>query len=406
MPLSPEDLPRSPSGRVPQWVIDERSAAGQDLPPLVTVRRRRRRPGLVIGVVAVLAAGTWWWTSGGPALPDGVTSSLEGLVQPAPPPPSAEVVALADAAHLSDEGRELLYRARTEILGADEFAGRCRGVGTLPRVRADGAVGCYLAETGSIIAYAPSDPRLRGFLVETVAHETLHAAWETLDPAEQTRLTALLESVVASLPADDTIHEQIAASVGSTTENRPTELFAYVGTQAWVAGGLDGQLEAAYSRFVSDRAALAAVHADWVAVLDGLTAEIQAASDALVAQEYANAEARATVSGETASLTFYRESYEAKRAEVASMSASDRQRLRLSWEWWDGTVLPMAPADETLAAAAALLARDEVDVPARDAAVAAAEAAAAAERVRVEAMLTELETLQRDLDPGAPAAQP
>ena len=51
-------------------------------------------------------------------------------------------------------------------------------------------------------------------------------------------------------------------------------------------------------------------------------------------------------------------------AEVASMSAAQRQRLRLSWEWWDGTVLPMAPADETLAGAAALLARDEVG-PAR-----------------------------------------
>ena len=90
------------------------------------------------------------------------------------------------------------------------------------------------------------------------------------------------------------------------------------------------------------------------------------------------------------------------------MSAAQRQRLRLSWEWWDGTVLPMAPADETLAGAAALLARDEVDLPARSAAVAAAEAAAAAERVRVEAMVTDLNALQQDLDPASstPSALP
>jgi hypothetical protein len=98
---------------------------------------------------------------------------------------------------------------------------------------------------------------------------------------------------------------------------------------------------------------------------------------------------------------FYRESYDAKVAEVAAMSASQRQRLQLSWVWWDGTVLPMAPADETLAAAAALLARDEAALPVRYAAVEAAEAAAATERVRVEAMVADLNALQSELTPGS-----
>ena len=176
-----------------------------------------------------------------------------------------------------------------------------------------------------------------------------------------------------ALPADDTIHEQIAGSVGAHAESRPTELFAYVGTQVWRDGGLDPQLEAVYARFVADRAALVAVHTGWEAVLDEQGAAIQVASDALVAQEHANADERAE---STATRRRWRPTgnVHAKVAEVAAMPASQRQRLRLSWGWWDGTVLPMAPADETLAAAAALLARDEAALPGRYAAVEAAEA--------------------------------
>lgn len=394
-----DDVPRSPTGRTPAWVTDEWEGVGQAQPVPVAPAHRRRRSGLALGLLALVAAGAWWWTSSAPALPDRFSSPLAGLLQPAAEPPTADVVALADAAHLSAEGRELLYGAEPEILGAAQFAGRCRDVGVSPRVRSD-AVGCFLAGTNSIVVYAPADPRLRGFTVETVAHETLHAAWNRLDATEQALLTPLLESAVASLPADDDLHEQIAGSVRGHAENRPTELFAYVGTQVWADGGLDPQLEAVYARFVADRAALVAVHTGWTAVLDEMGTAIQVASDALAAQERANALARADVDRDAASIDYYRESYDAKVAEVAGMSAAQRQRLLLSWGWWDGTILPMAPAAETLAAAAALLARDEAALPGRDATVAAAEAAAATERARVEAMIADLNALQRDLDPA------
>lgn len=399
VPPSTDDLPRSPTGRTPAWVVDEWNAGRDRSVVVVPAPRRRRRTGLVValGLAAVVAAGTWWWASGAPALPDGL--ELPGVTQPAAAP-SAEVVALADAAHLSAEGRELLYGAQLEVLGAQEFAGRCRDVGAAPRVRAD-AVGCFHAGTNSIVVYAPADPRLHGFAVETVAHETLHAAWNRLDATEQALLTPLLESAVASVPADDELHAQIAGSVGAHTENRPTELFAYVGTQVWADGGLDPRLETAYARFVADRAALVAVHTGWTAVLDEMGTAVQVASDALVAQERANALERADVDRDLASLSYYRESYDAKVAEVAAMPAAERERLLLSWGWWDGTILPMAPADETLAAAAALLARDEAALPVRDATVAAAEATAATERARISAMVADLNALQADLDPMA-----
>ena len=87
--------------------------------------------------------------------------------------------------------------------------------------------------------------------------------------------------------------------------------------------------------------------------------------------------------------------------DVRTGALSNLERLRLSWGWWDGTVLAMAPAEDTLAAAAALLVRDEATLPGRYAAVEAAEALAATERVRVEALIAELDALQGQLDPGS-----
>lgn len=313
--------------------------------------------------------------------------------------PSAEVVALADAAHLSEEGRALFYAAGPEVLGASAFAGRCaEGLATRP-LPAGAAVACYLEATNTIVVYAPSDPRLQGFTVETTAHETLHAAWAHMTPDQWAQLAPLLEAEVASLPVDDAIHEQIAGSIGSHPQTRATELFAYLGTQVWRDGGLAVELEAAYATVIADRAALVAVHTEWVGMLEVMSADIQAAAQALADQEATNAQVRAHYAGDAASVEFYRQEYQAQAAEVARMSPDQRAHLELSWVWWDGTDLPLAPAEETLAAAADLLARDAVDLPARVAVITAAEDAASAERVRIEGLAADLQALQAQLDP-------
>ena len=183
-----------------------------------------------------------------------------------------------------------------------------------------------------------------------------------LDAAENAHR---LESEVAALPVDDPIRGQIDASVGAHPENRPTELFAYVGTQVWRPGGLSAQLEATYARFVSDRAALVAVHTGWRGLLDAMDTEIRTASDALAARDAAIAQRQAQHTADAASVDYYRRAYRTKAAQVAAMPASQRQRLQLSWVWWDGTELPMAPAGQTLAAAAALLARDDAALQAQ-----------------------------------------
>lgn len=434
MPTPGGDPPRSPTGRVPQWVHDELTlAAAPDAawrrppgsptpPPAPTDVRRRRRPAALpwlAGVVVAVVAGVAWWSTDpfappptpAPSPPAAATPAPGLSVEPAAPdpgpepePPSADVVALADEAFLSDAGRELFFGARPEVLGADEFAGRCARHAAL--VLPTGAVGCYRhGPTPSIVVYAPADPRLRGAVVETVAHETLHAAWETLDAHERADLTVLLEAELAALPADARIHEQVAGSVGDRPEARATELFAYVGTQVWRDGGLDAGLEEVYARFVADRAALVAVHTGWRGMLEGMRADIEAAQRAVAERHQTVAQDRARFEGDSASVAFYRQSYEEKVAEVASMAPDERERLQLSWTWWDGTDLPMAPADQTLATAAGLLARDDDALAARAATLATEEAAVADERARVEALITDYEGLNAQLVPGEPPAE-
>ncbi|WP_282948642.1 hypothetical protein [Cellulomonas endometrii] len=404
---SPDDLPRSPTGRVPQWVVDEATgAAGVDTvwrPPATPVeggragRRRRRRPRPVLALLVLAAVVLAWWATGGADRLRAVVDTGIGAAPAASvPPPSAELLAIADEAHLSEEGRRLLFAARPAFLDAAAFAGQCEDGHAA--VEADGRVGCYRPD-GSIVVYAPPDPRLRGFVVETTAHEALHAAWTTLSAREQEELAGLLETAITGVPADDAIHEQITGSVGEHRENRPTELFAYVGTQVWRDGGLGEPLEAVYARFVTDRAALVAVHEAFGASMAQLTAAIDAGYQAVLATETTTAHDRAQYEADARAVASYRQAYEEKVAEVAALPEQQRSGLLLSWTWWDGTDLPMAPAAETLDAAADLLARDDRDLPARLAAVEAAEAANAAERARVDALVADYNALQAQLQP-------
>lgn len=413
----PDQLPRSASGRVPQWVVDE--AAGRPTAPTAwravptvvdraPARGRRRGPWVGAAALAVVVlGGAWWLTAGMSGMPTGVPTTgpvAEAPPTPTVPAPSAEVVALADEAFLSEEGRSVLFATRVEVLDAVQFAGRCtRGVAA-PPVPSDGAVGCYVPAENSVVVYAPADPRARGSVVNTFAHEVLHVAWTHLTPDERAALTPLLEAEISTVPGDDRIHEQIDGSVGDHPETRPTELFAYLGAQVWRDGGLAPELESVYARFITDRAALVGVHTGFLAQLDQLAADIQAAYQAVAATEGTNAQARAQYDADVSAVEHYRGQYQAQLAGVEAMPAEQRERLRLSWVWWDGTELPMAPADETLATAAALLARDDAALPVREVQLRAAEDAARTERERVDALAEDLRGLHAQLDPSGGAA--
>lgn len=411
--MPPDDLPRSPTGRVPQWVVDQasgrtvepapwRSTAPPGTAAVLPRRRSRRRTPILVGLVVVVLGGASWLYVGAPGLSSGTASALTstlGLSHPAAAP-SADVVALADEAHLSAAGKALFYGTNPKILGAQAFAGQCGDGHAQHALSADSTVGCFEQGSNSIVLYEPADPRLHGSVVTSAAHETLHAAWAQLTAAEQSTLTPLLSAEVAAIPAADPIHAQIAGSVGTHPDHLPTEMFAYVGTQVWHAGGLAPQLEATYARVISDRAALVAVYTAWNGMLDTMATDIQKASQALVTRQNANAQSQAQYQADAASVDYYRKAYLAKAAQVAAMPAAQQARLELSWVWWDGTKLPMAPANVTLARAKDLLTRDEAALPAREAAIQAEAAAITAEHTRIQGLVAELNGLQNQLDPS------
>lgn len=441
--VAPDDLPRGTDGRIPQWVIDEAAGrapaptewrewepAGRPRGRLAVRRRRRVRTGTVtaVAVVALVLGVPVWLNAGAPGLPAPWQPVVGSFLEPAPTQvplgpyedPSADVVALADEAHMSERGRELFYRARPEILDAAEFAGRCDDTaGLLPAARlASGAeaagvphaatagegapgdvraVGCYTP--GSIVVFAPSDPRLRPATVRTAAHEMLHAAWDSLGRDEQAELTTLLERQVAAIDPADPIRDQIASSVGDHTAHRPTELFAYVGTQVWQDGGLAPRLEEVYARFVTDRAALVAGSAATDHLLDQMRADVEASARALADQRGTTAQQRARYEAQAEAVASYREQHDAYAIQVAEMPQEQRLSTWMSMTWWDGTELPSAPIEETLAAAGRLLERDTAALAELQAALAAAEAAAEAEQQRVDAAVLDLQTLAGQLVP-------
>jgi hypothetical protein len=224
---------------------------------------------MVAIILSVALTVSVWARSGAPGLLDQWSTFTVIIGQSEGPP---DIDALADAAYLSDQGREIFHDTRPQIVDPERATELCdralpvdaAGQGPSHQVSFE-LGGCYIGDgtgEGTIVLVEPDTLMRYHRLVTVAAHEMLHAAWDRMGLLEKEELVPLLEAEVAALDADDPIHEQISWSVDGHEGSRPTELFAYVGTQVWRDGGLDPRLEEVYARFISDRAALVAVHTD------------------------------------------------------------------------------------------------------------------------------------------------
>ena len=341
-------------------------------------RRRDRRAILFVLVGIALAIGTGLW-----AMQQSGGAPWEHVE------PSAEVIALAGKAQLTDAGRDLLSSLRPELVDAAKVAEVCGGSERRPTASGSGdgttPLGCYLRNLAGrqIVLYNPLDERLAGMLVTTTAHELLHAVYDALPASEQSEIDGLMETELARVPADDPVRLQIDASVGSHDSSIGTERFAYLGSQIELDGGFAPRLEQIYGRYFLDRHALVEVFRQTDAVVPTITRELDAAWAALAAEEQANLDARAKYQSDRASHEADVAAYSEQVARYNALPPEERGRWTVTRTAPDGTSSTV-PWGQSLTQWQAELDAGAAELTARGPSLDAAETATAAKRAALE----------------------
>lgn len=241
-----------------------------ELTPTPAPPVRPRRWPLVLGIVsalvlvAVVVVLMPWDRTRGQWLQDHWTV----LTQPSPD----EIVAIADATGMSDDGRLIFLASTPAIEEAEQFNDDCA-------VESEGTLGCF--DGSRIFIYAVTDPRLQGTIEVTAAHEMLHAAYLRLPGDERAEVDTLVADAVAALPEDDPVFDAMA---GYDESQWPDEWHSRLGTEF---ADLSPELEAHYARYFDDRGLVLALEQQSTALLDELEAQIDdlsAQADALDAE--------------------------------------------------------------------------------------------------------------------------
>lgn len=334
-------------------------------------------PTLVAGVIFGL-----------PALPSGVPWTQPTNTM------SAEMAQITDRIGFSDEGRAIFSDTHPQLLDSTEFQDACvteDGTDVGAEAGQPATVGCYVgngAGFGQISIFRPGDDRLADQAVVTAAHEFLHAAYALLTPDERAFLDPLLETRWSLVPLDDPIQARLASSVGTTSESRATEQFAYLGSEIADVG--DPALEAYYAPYFRDRQALVAINSAHLAMWQGLVDDHQAKADALLAHEQSNADAGAQLQADREQRDADVEVHNRQVAEYNALPPADQARLFVMDP--DGDV-----GDEAwgsyLARNSDELAARQADIAARQAQLDASGTDAQAERAAIEVIEADLQAL-------------
>ncbi|MGN8552084.1 UNVERIFIED_CONTAM: hypothetical protein OHV15_05820 [Microbacterium sp. SLM126] len=223
--------------------------------PLSTPREERRRRATVRWSSAVAALCAVLFVAVVVIGPSTVLGAVRSVFDPGYADLSDEVMALAEKAHLTEEGMQLLIETRPQLVDRDAVAEACQ------RPADDPPLGCYVAvgNFDRIFVAQPADPRAADLAVTTLAHELLHAAYANLSSAERARLGPLLTAELERVAIDDPIRRSIEWSVGGHEASLETEIFAYLGSEVVRVDGFAPDLEAVYARFFTDRVALASI---------------------------------------------------------------------------------------------------------------------------------------------------
>lgn len=213
---------------------------------------------LILLMAAATLGGLWLMSEDSASDEPLLTRILPGLSAPEPEL-SDDFAAIADRMVLTPHGREVLASTQPRLVDATELATLC---GSDSHGTDDiSVVGCFTGFTQSraqdrIVILEPTDEWIAQALVPTTAHELLHAVFAHMPEEEQSRVAGLVAAATARIPADDPVHDQIAASMRGDEQNRATEQFAYLGSQIALDPVHDAELEEIYAQTFDDRAAI------------------------------------------------------------------------------------------------------------------------------------------------------
>ncbi|QNE46437.1 hypothetical protein F1C58_05610 [Glaciihabitans sp. INWT7] len=176
--------------------------------------------------------------------------------------PSAEVSALIDSSHLTEEGRFQFLASKPVIESSTTFASSCAS-----NQEGSGILGCYLPRNRSIHLFAVTDPRLLGLTDVVAAHEMLHAVWDRLNTAQQQQLVPLLEHEAAKLAGNADFQARLEYYAKNEPGERDNELHSIIGTEI---ASISPELEAHYAKWLGDRQAIVALQVKTDAVFTDL----------------------------------------------------------------------------------------------------------------------------------------
>ncbi|MEZ5409488.1 MAG: hypothetical protein R2761_15775 [Acidimicrobiales bacterium] len=240
-----------------------------------------------------------------PTLPAGASlASAPGTTVPAPAlDPTFD--AIATRTTMTAEARGLLARSDPELTDRTSIGQRCS---LEPDVS---VLGCYQA--GHIAVLSVTDPRLDGITETTTAHEMLHAAWAAMGVVERSRLSALLQAAYQA-HATAELTERIDVYRALDPAVIDSELHSILGTEV---ADLGPDLEAYYTRWFTDRAAVVALAREAQGTFSSLRHQVDDLDAELAAK-------RAKLDAEDADLRAQRSDLDARSAELDSLRAEGR----------------------------------------------------------------------------------
>jgi hypothetical protein len=161
-------------------------------------------------------------------------------------PTDPAIQQLAQKSLMTPIAERLFYRQRPTIESKETFLEQCK----VPDKSI--MLGCFVrrGRTGKIVIQNVTDPRLKGTMEVTAAHEMLHAAYERLNERERYDLTPRLVKA-ANRIRDPRLQAVLDDYAAKNRELYHNELHSHLGTE--LANFNDTKLEQHYQRYFRDR---------------------------------------------------------------------------------------------------------------------------------------------------------